>query len=239
MDDFGIKYIGRENLQHVYNVLRREKYTVEDLKGNLYCGISLKWDYLSHHVDLTMVQCIMKQLTKYNHFAPLKPQHCLYLPNLIKYSKDNQVPSPLDDSPLLDKVKEKLVQQIVGSFLYHARAVDPTILMALSKVSSQQAAAMENMMKCVNQFLNDMLTHPDAIIWCCASDMILNVNSDASLHQNHKAMPEVASFLAVSHAMETQFNSTEPLCHMHHPRVCCCFSSRSQTGCTIPECTRS
>ena len=73
---------------------------MEDLKGDLYCGISLKWDYTNHHVDLTMVQYVMKQLAKYNHVAPLKPQHCLYLQNPIKYGKDNQVPSPLDDSPL-------------------------------------------------------------------------------------------------------------------------------------------
>jgi hypothetical protein len=96
----------------------------------------------------------MKQLTKYNHIAPLKPQHCLYLPNSIKYGKDNHVPSPLDDSPLLDKVQKKHVQQIVGSFLYYARAVNPTILMALSKISSQQAATMENTMNMSTSFSN-------------------------------------------------------------------------------------
>ncbi len=74
-----------------------------------------------------MIQYVMKQLTKYNHIVPLKPQHCLYSPNPIKYGKDNQVPSPLDTSPLLDKVKKKHVQQIVGSFLYYAQAVDPAI----------------------------------------------------------------------------------------------------------------
>jgi hypothetical protein len=81
---------------------------------------------MNHHVDLTMVQYVMKQLTKYNHVAHLKPQHCPYLPNPIKNGKDNQAPSPLNDSPLLNKVQKKRVQQIVGS-LYYARAVNPTI----------------------------------------------------------------------------------------------------------------
>ncbi len=120
MDDFGIKYIGKEILQYLYDALQKKYDIVEDWKGNLYCGTTLKWDYMKHHVDCTMVQCIMKQLTKYNHIASLKPQHCLYLPNLIKYGKDKQAPSPLDASPLLDKVKKKRVQQIVGSFLYYA-----------------------------------------------------------------------------------------------------------------------
>ena len=34
-------------------------------------------------------------------------------------------------------------------------------------------------MKRVNQFLDYMWTHPDAIIWYRASDMILNVHSEA------------------------------------------------------------
>jgi hypothetical protein len=103
-----------------------------------------------------MVMYVMKQLTKYGHVAPLKPQHCPYLPTLIKYSKDNQAPSPIDDSPRLEKAGKKCIQQIVGSFLYYAQAVDPTILMALSEISSQQAAPTENTMKRVNHFLDYM-----------------------------------------------------------------------------------
>ena len=81
-----------------------------------------------------MVKYVMKQLTKYGHFVPLKPQHCPYSPNPIKYEKENQALSPLNDSSLLDKAGMKRVQQIVGSFLYYARAVDPTILMALCTI---------------------------------------------------------------------------------------------------------
>jgi hypothetical protein len=76
VDDFGTKYIGKENLQHLYNALQTETYKiVEDLEGDLYCGITLKWNYAKHHVDLAMANYVMKQLTKYGHVAPLKPQH--------------------------------------------------------------------------------------------------------------------------------------------------------------------
>jgi hypothetical protein len=165
VDVFGIKYIGKEHLQHLYDALRKETYNiVEDLDSNLYCGVALKWNYAKHHVNLAMVKYVMKKLTKYGHIAPLKPQHCPYLPNPIKHGKDNQAPSPLDDSPLLDEAGKKCIKQIVGSFLYYTQAVDLTILMALSEISSQQAAPTENTMKRVNQFLNYMWTHPDAII---------------------------------------------------------------------------
>ena len=192
VDDFGIKYVGREHLQHLYDALRKETFEiVEDLKGDLYCGIALKWNYEKRYVDLSMVNYVMKQMTKYGHVAPAKPQHCPYSPNPIKYGKDNQTPSPIDESPLLNKTGKKRVQQIVGSFLYYARAVDPTILMALS---SQQSAPTENTMKRVNQFLDYMWTHPDAIIRYRASDMILNVHSDASYLSAPKARSRAGGY---------------------------------------------
>ncbi len=137
-------------------------------------------NYEKHHVDLTMPVYVKKQLTKYNHVASLKPQHCPYAPNPIKYGKDNQATSPLDKRLCLNKAQKKHIQQIVGSFLYYAQAGDPTILMALLEIAFQQVAPTENTMECVNQFLDYVWTHPEAIIWYRASDMILNVHSDAS-----------------------------------------------------------
>jgi hypothetical protein len=77
--------LGIENLQHLYNTLKKETYDiVEDYKGELYCGITLKWNYKKQWVDTsTMAQYVMKQLVKYGHVAPTKPQHCPYLPNAI------------------------------------------------------------------------------------------------------------------------------------------------------------
>jgi hypothetical protein len=94
-----------------------------------------------------MAQYAMKQLVKYGHVTPAKPQHCPYLPNAIQYGKDNQTPTPSDDSPLLDEAGKKRIQQIFGSFFYYAQAVDPTIVMALCDLSSQQSAPTQNTMK--------------------------------------------------------------------------------------------
>jgi hypothetical protein len=129
----------------------------------------------------------IKNLTRYNHPPPVKPQHCPYTPNPIVYGKDNQAPTPGDTSPLLDAAGKRRMQQIVGSFLYYARAVDPTILMALSAIAAQQSAPTEETLACVNQFLDYMWTHPDAKIRYRASDMILNVHSDASYLSAPKA----------------------------------------------------
>jgi hypothetical protein len=42
VDNFGIKYIGKENLQHLYDALCKETYDiVENRVSNLSCGINL------------------------------------------------------------------------------------------------------------------------------------------------------------------------------------------------------
>ncbi len=165
MDDFGIKYIGKDTLQHLYNSFRAKAYNiVEDRAGEQYCGINLKWNYAKGYVNLSMPKYIMKQLTHYSHPMPLKPQHCPFAPTPVTYGKNNQAPNPTNDSPLLDNAGKKRIQQVVGSFLYYARAVDPTILMALSDIATQQSAPTKNTKRWVNHFLDYMWMHPDAVI---------------------------------------------------------------------------
>jgi hypothetical protein len=83
-----------------------------------------------------MPNYVMKQPTRYAYPAPVKPQHCPYSPNPINYGKDNQAPTLTNKSPLLDDAGKKHIQQVVGSFLYYARAVNPTMLMALSDIAT-------------------------------------------------------------------------------------------------------
>jgi hypothetical protein len=115
VDDLGIKYIECKHIQHLYNALCKETYEiVEDWMANLYCQITLKWNYKKHHVDLAMPAYVKKQLTKYSHIAPLIPKHCPYVPNPIKYGKDNQAPSPLDKSPCLNKAEKKCIHKLLA-----------------------------------------------------------------------------------------------------------------------------
>ena len=46
VDDFGIKYIGKEHADHLIRSLRKYYESVSgDWDGNLYCGITLEWNY--------------------------------------------------------------------------------------------------------------------------------------------------------------------------------------------------
>ena len=83
-----------------------------------------------------MPNYVKKTLQKYNHIKPIKIQGTPYQPAPRKYGPEAQETPPPDDSPLLDKDGQKYVQQVVGSFLYYARAVDPTILYFLSQIAT-------------------------------------------------------------------------------------------------------
>jgi hypothetical protein len=74
-------------------------------------------------------------------FVTIGCQKTVLLHNIQYYCSNvqpsNQAPMPSNDSALLDKASKKHIQQNVGSFLFYARAVEPTIVMALSDLSSQ------------------------------------------------------------------------------------------------------
>jgi hypothetical protein len=106
VDVFGIKYIGKDNLQHLYDALRKE---TNDIVGRP----NRSWHYDKGYVNLSMPKYVMKQLTSYAHPAPVKPQHCPFSPNPITYGKDNQATTLADDSPLLDDAGKKQIQQVV------------------------------------------------------------------------------------------------------------------------------
>ena len=71
VDNFGVKYIGDNNLKHLFAALCKETYDiVEDWSGNLYCGISLDWNYDKRYVDISMSTFVGKQLLRYEHPHP-------------------------------------------------------------------------------------------------------------------------------------------------------------------------
>ncbi len=159
----------------------------KDWTGNLYCGISLKWDYVGRTVDILMPGYIKKKLQEYEHIRPRKVQTCPYSPEPKKFGTEAQAPLPPDALPRLDAKGIKSVQQIVGSILYYARVVDMTILMALSSIAVEQPQATDKSMNRCTQLLDYLLGNSDATIRFHTSDMILNTHSDASYLSEAKA----------------------------------------------------
>ena len=63
----------------------------------------------------------------------------------------------------LDENNQKIIHKIVVNFLYYARAIDPTMLMALNLMAEVQAKPTTKTEKQIIQFLNFSATHPDEV----------------------------------------------------------------------------
>jgi hypothetical protein len=74
---------------------------------------------------------------------PKKLQACPYSPEPKRFGTEAQAPLPADTTPKLDAKGIKRVQQIVGSILYYAQAVNMSVLMALSSIAMEQSKATE------------------------------------------------------------------------------------------------
>jgi hypothetical protein len=156
MDDFTVKYVGKQQADHLRNALLQSYKLTTDWAAKVYSGMSLKWDYKTRTCDIYMPGYVSNVLSKFQHDAPKHPQ---------------QTPSTY-------------VTPVYGAKTQYAtkdaRAVDPTVLMPLNDIATEQTKATEKTQAATNQLLDYLVTHPDATIGYHASDMILHIHSDAS-----------------------------------------------------------
>lgn len=96
VDDFGVKYVGREHVDHLIKCLKQTYKLTEDWTGSLYCGITLEWNYDEKYVDISMPGYIKKKLQEYNHIVPIRMQKCPYSPEPVTYGAKAQAPIPVD-----------------------------------------------------------------------------------------------------------------------------------------------
>jgi hypothetical protein len=73
VDDFGVKYVGREHVEHLMTCIKKIYNISSDWNGRAYCGLTLEWDYKNRTVDLSMPGYIKASLHKYQHAAPARP----------------------------------------------------------------------------------------------------------------------------------------------------------------------
>ncbi len=66
VDDFSIKYVGREHSQHLKNVLKEHYKLTCNWTGKGYIGITLDWDYNKHHVHLSRLNYLQKALKQFH-----------------------------------------------------------------------------------------------------------------------------------------------------------------------------
>ena len=180
VDDFGVKYTNKDDVDHLASVLQQDYEIDMDWEGTRYLGLTIDWDYTDRKVHLSMPGYIEKALIRFGHEPPDKPQMQPFPHTLPTYGAKVQYAKPSDVSPPATKAEEKYIRQVVGVLLYYGRAVDSTILVGLSSLAAAQALPTAYTLYLVKWLLDYAATNPDAILTYEKSDMVLAVHSDAS-----------------------------------------------------------
>ena len=185
VDDFLIKYPTQESADHLHSTLS-ELYEMKcDYSAAKYIGFSIEFNRPLRTVSISMPGYISKVLTR---FAPNlttgADSPALYIPPTYGI----KIQSPTADlTPELTPIEKTRIQGIVGSLLFYARGVDPTILPAVNLIASLQArptqfvaAAAERLLQYCARFQNNSILYR-------ACDMTLHVQSDASYLSRNNA----------------------------------------------------
>ena len=64
VDDFGVKYFCKSELNHLINSLLKNYKISTDYSGNNYCGLTIEWNYAQEYVNKLMPEYVTKVLKK-------------------------------------------------------------------------------------------------------------------------------------------------------------------------------
>jgi hypothetical protein len=179
VDDFAVKYVGKQHADHLRNALLKTYELTTDWAATVYSVMTLKWNYKNRTCDISMPGYVSNVLGKFQHDAPKHPQHTPSRYVTPMYGAKTQYATKDETSPLTAK-QCLTIQEVTGSVLYYARVVEPTVLMPLNDIAMEKTKATEKTQAATNQLLDYLATHPDSTIRYHASDMILHIHSDAS-----------------------------------------------------------
>jgi hypothetical protein len=186
VDDFAVVWSSKKSMKHFLQTLRK-LYTVKvDYQGSRYLGMDISIDRQNRHVTLAMPGYIAKLLKR------VRPKGVKGARTPSKYITPNYQRSTaqtatMDPSPLASATQQKELQVVVGTLLYYARSVDPSILTAVHELGSVQSKPSTNDMLKMERLLQYVSVHQNQGIRFHASNMQLQIQSDASFLSRTKA----------------------------------------------------
>jgi hypothetical protein len=215
VDDFGIKYKGKEHAEHLLWVLRQLYEVTVDWAGRKYVGITVDIDQTQRIATISMPGYIDKALTRFGVTRTSNGTHSpiVYIPPKYGASSQADTAEPHPDTTIpLDAAQTKRIQQIIGVLLYYARAVDPTLLTALNKIAAQQTNPTMALQRQVDRVLQYAASYPTARVSFHASDMRLMVHSDASYlsEPNSRSRAGGAMYLAAAPCPDDNTDTLNP-----------------------------
>jgi hypothetical protein len=206
VDDFGIKYKTQEDLQHLISSLE-EKYSMKtDMDAKQYVGISLEWKYDTRELFCSMDEYVETALKEFQHAIPKQHYRAPSKAKTPDYGAKVQYVTD-DTSPALPIQKIRHIQKVIGKFLFLARALDNTLLHSLNEIACAASSGTEATLEAATYLLNYIACNQKPKIRFRASDMILQVDSDAAFQVCPKARSRAGGYLYLGSRDNTQFNA--------------------------------
>jgi hypothetical protein len=203
VDDFGVKYVGREHAEHLMECINKNYNISSDWKGSAYCGLTLEWDYKNRTVDLSMPGYIKAALHKCQHAAPTRPEHAPHTWNPPVYGAKTQYVENETTSPALSAKDVNTLKQLTGTLFYCARPFNTTLIMPINVSASEQSKSTADTGEKVIKLLNYCNTHPETKIRYHAYDMIIYISSDASYLSEREAKSRAGGLFYMNNSADT------------------------------------
>ena len=200
VDDFGVKYFKKEDVDHLLQSIGQLYTYTTDWTGKNFCGMTFDWHYDTGYVDVSMPGYVQKAIKRLQYQPSTTHQYSPHHHEPFKYATkgSRQYANAPDTSPLLSPKDTKWIQSVAGSFLYYARVIDYTLLPALNSLASQQSQPTENTRQIAHRLMDYAATYPNTFVRYKASDMVLNVDSDAAYLVAPKARSRIAGYFFLS-----------------------------------------
>jgi hypothetical protein len=192
VDNFGIKYIGKDHAMHLILILKEHYKVKEDWDGKQYLGITMDWDYKNHEAHLSMPKYVECALVRSAHPTPDKSQHKPHPHTIPTYGAKVKYAKPEDTSRKLSPTEKKFIQEVIGVLLYYSCTVDSTMLTALSVNASAQAKPTEDTMNSENSYWTTQQCTPMQFLHTRKATWYLSytVTRHTSANPRHAAEPE-------------------------------------------------
>jgi hypothetical protein len=117
VDDFTVRYVGKQHAEHLRNALLRTYELTTDWMATVYSGMSLKWDYDKRTCDISMPGYVSNVLSKFQHDAPKHPYHTPSLYVTPIYGAKTQY-STKDETRPFTAQQCLTIQKVTGSVFY-------------------------------------------------------------------------------------------------------------------------
>jgi hypothetical protein len=159
VDDFGVKFKVEEYARHLMETLKLLYTVKEDWEGRAYVGFDIQQDRDKGTVTLSM-RYIDDATERFGVDTSVKVD----APTQGGWDGE-------EAAKAVSEQQKKRIQQIIGVLLYYARAIDPTIIVRINKLSTELATAMVSTLLSPERTLQYAATNPRAQLVFHKSDM--------------------------------------------------------------------